>query len=86
MRLTLKIIGFISGVILVGSLIIMNAQPVRVDLVFVDGEVAVFLIIMASFLTGFFTCLTYLWLKKSLSMHKKASQKAAAHEDIFGDI
>jgi len=86
MRLTLKILGFISGVILVGSLITMNAQPVRVDLVFVDGEVSLFLIIIASFLTGFFVCLIYLWLKKSLSMQKRASQKAAAHEDIFGDI
>ena len=86
MRLTLKIIGFISGAILVGSLMVMNAQPVRVDLVFVDGEVAVFLLIMASFLTGFFVCLIYLWLKKSLSVHKKAGQKTAVHEDIFRDI
>ena len=86
MRLILKILGSISGIVLVGSLIIMNAQPVHVDLVFVDGEIAVFLIIIASFLTGFFVCLLYLWLKKSLSMQKKATQKAIKRDDIFRDV
>ncbi|MEA1967841.1 MAG: hypothetical protein U9N77_06445 [Thermodesulfobacteriota bacterium] len=85
MRITLKIIGFISGVILVGSLIIMNATPVVIDLVFIDGEVAVFIIIIASFITGFITCVIYLWLKKSLLVQKQSRQKSLRHDDLFGD-
>jgi len=85
MRVTLKIIGFISGVILVGSLIIMNARPVVIDLIFIDGEVAVFIIIIASFIAGFITCVIYLWLKKSLLVQKQSKQKSLRHDDLFGD-
>lgn len=86
MRITLKILGFITGIILVGSLMVMNAQPVNVDLVFIDGEVACFLIIISSFLVGFITCLVYLWLRKNLVLHKQNSHQESKHDDIFGDI
>ena len=86
MTVTLKIIGFISGIILIGSLIVMNAEPANVNFIFVDGEVAVFLIIIVSFLIGFVTCLTYLWLKKALLCKKDFGQKAVKHDDIFGDV
>jgi len=86
MTVTLKILGFISGVILLGSLIIMNAEPANVNLIFVDGEVAVFLVIIISFLVGFVTCFTYLWLKKALLCKKDSIEKTAKHNDVFGDI
>ena len=86
MTVTLKILGFISGVILLGSLIIMNAQPANVNFIFVDGEVAVFLIIIVSFLIGFVACFTYLWLRKALLCKKDSMKKAAKHNDVFGDI
>ncbi|SLM32758.1 Putative membrane protein (DUF1049), greigite-island specific protein (in syntheny with OMM_30 in the MMP) [Desulfamplus magnetovallimortis] len=86
MKITLKILGVITGLILIGSLMVMNAQPVKVDLVFVDGEVACFLIIIASFLTGYLSCLVYLWLKRSLMTDRKKTHSISRHDDIFGDI
>ncbi len=75
-----------TAVILIGSLMIMNAQPVRVDMVFVDGEVACFLVIIASFMAGYITCLIYMWLKNSLQSDKNNKRIPSKHDDIFGDI
>ncbi len=86
MKITLKILGFITGVILIGSLMIMNAQPVKVDLVFIDGEMSCFLIIISSFLIGFFSCLVYIWLKNSLVIQKKTRPLSLKDDDIFRDI
>ncbi len=86
MRTTLKILGLVTGAILIGSLIVMNAQTVRIDLVFIDGEVALFLVIVASFLAGFITCLTYLWLKRMLYVQPVDRRPRSRHADIFEDI
>ncbi|MBF0210461.1 MAG: LapA family protein [Desulfamplus sp.] len=86
MKTTLKILGIITGFILVGSLMIMNSQPVKVDMVFVNGEVSCFVIVIASFLAGYITCLIYQWLKSSLRIEKKNRSISAKPADIFGDI
>ncbi len=80
-----KILGVISGVILVGSLIVMNSVPAPVDLFFVEGEISVFLIIMVSFLSGFSTCLTYLWLRKVLA-HKKKPKRYIDRRELETDL
>lgn len=80
-----KILGVISGMILVGSLIVMNSVPAPVDLFFVEGEISVFLIIMVSFLSGFTTCLTYLWLRKVL-MHKKKPKRYIDRREFETDL
>jgi len=77
-----KILGVISGVILVGSLIVMNSVPAPVDLFFVEGEISVFLI---SFLSGFSTCLTYLWLRKVLA-HKKKPKRYIDRRELETDL
>jgi len=87
MKTILKILGVITAIILIGYLIIMNAQPVRVDMVFVHGEVSCFLVIIASFMAGYVTCLLYMWLKKGLIVKKKTKPVTTSkHDDIFGDI
>ncbi|MBF0302776.1 MAG: DUF1049 domain-containing protein [Desulfamplus sp.] len=87
MKTTLKILGVITAVILIGSLMIMNAQPVKVNMMFVDGEVSCFLIIIVSFMAGYLTCLIYMLLKRSLMVDKKNRRiPTSKHDDIFGDI
>ena len=87
MKMMLKILGVITAIILIGYLIIMNAQPVKVDMVFVHGEVSCFLVIIASFMAGYITCLLYMWLKRGLLVEKKTRRVTTSkHDDIFGDI
>lgn len=80
-----KILGAISGVIIIGSLIVMNSVPAPVDLFFVEGEISVFLIIIVSFLSGFTTCLTYLWLRKVL-VYKKKPKRYIDRRELETDL
>jgi len=80
-----KILGVISAVIIIGSLIVMNSTPAPVDLFFVEGEISVFLIIMVSFLSGFTSCLTLRWLRKVLP-HKKKPKRYIDRKKLETDL
>lgn len=82
MRASLKILGIISAVIPVVTLIIFNTDTAHVELFFVDGQVAVFLIIAGSFVSGFFTCLIFLWLRKALGGNKKSKRSIEKEKEI----
>jgi len=87
MKTTLRLLGALSAILMVGSLIIMNSAPAHVDLVLVEGDIAVFMVIMVSFLLGFFTCLLYQFLRKMVGHTKKLgrtvkTQSAAEIDDI----
>jgi len=71
MKITLRLLGALSAILMVGSLLVMNSAPAHVDLVLIEGDIAVFMIIVVSFLLGFFTCLLYQWLRRMLSHPKK---------------
>ena len=60
----------------------MNSNTARVDFLLIDGEVSVFLIIVGSFLLGFFTCLIFLWLKKTLGDNKKSKSTMETKKEI----
>jgi len=88
MKASLKLLGIISAIILVGALVVTNSNPARVDLFFIDGEVSVFLIIAGSFISGFFTCLIFLWLRRVLGENKKSKRSIETERkiDIFREI
>ena len=89
MRASLKILGIISAVILVGALIVVNSTTARVDLFFIDGEIAVFLIIAGSFLFGFLSCLVFMWLRRTLgenSKPKRSIESKMTDLDLFREI
>lgn len=76
MKTTLRILGALSAIIMVGSLIVMNSTPAHVDLVLVEGEIAVFMVIMVSFLLGFGTCLFYQLLRRMVGHTEKRRRTA----------
>jgi len=85
MKTTLRLLGALSAILMVGSLLIMNSAPAHVDLVLIEGDIAVFMIIVVSFLLGFFTCLLYQFLRRMVGHTKNrgraAKTRAAAELD-----
>ena len=71
--ISLLITSAIVMVVVAVMFIIVNSAPAHVDLFFIEGDTAVFLVIMVSFLSGFFSCLLFLWLKRILRRLKKRS-------------
>ena len=71
MKTTLRLLGALSAILMVGSLLVMNSATAHVDLVLIEGDIAVFMIIVVSFLLGFFTCLLYQLLRRVVVGHPK---------------
>jgi len=91
MKTTLRFLGALSAILMVGSLMVMNSAPARVDLVLIEGDVAVFMVIAVSFLLGFFTCLLYQLLRRMVGHTKKLRRTDKTHPaekfgEKFGEI
>ena len=80
-KVLLWIIGALSMIIFTFSFVVMNATPVHVHLFFTEGDFAVFLVIMASFITGFFSCYILLFLKKWKNRNRTPSR--SIRSDLF---
>ena len=64
------IVGIIIIMIITVSFVIMNSGTAHVELFFTDGDVAVCVIIMSSFLLGFFAGIVFVWLRRAQGSRK----------------
>ncbi|MBW2062375.1 MAG: DUF1049 domain-containing protein [Deltaproteobacteria bacterium] len=67
----LWIVSTIIMLVVAVLFIIVNSSPAHVDLFFIEGDSAVFMVILVSFLLGFFSCLLFLWLRRLLRRLKE---------------
>lgn len=85
MAFLLWIVGGLSVAIITVIFAIMNSSLAHVDLFFAEGDIAVFLVIMGSFLIGFFTCMVFMWLRRVLGRHRKTHSSTRAEERALVD-
>jgi len=81
------IVGIIIIMIITVSFVIMNSGTAHVELFFTDGDVAVCVIIMSSFLLGFFAGIVFVWLRRAQGRRKSSSRSSLTRESsIIGKI
>jgi len=85
MAFLLWIVGGLSVALITMFFAIMNSSLAHVDLFFAEGDIPVFLVIMGSFLVGFFTCMIFMWLRRVLGRYKKPASSARADERALVD-
>ena len=78
-----RIVGIVTGLVLTLMFVLVNLTITRVDLFFIEGDTWVFLIIMASFLAGYLTCLLLTWLKRK---RKSKKSSASLERSLVGEI
>ncbi len=78
-----RIIGIVSGLVITVMFVIVNLTITHVDFFLVEGDVWVFLVIMGSFVTGYFTHILVTWLKR---MQKPKRSSESLERSIIGDI
>jgi len=79
------IVGIIIVLIITVAFVIMNSRTVHVDLILVDGDVAVCVIIMSSFLLGFFAGIVFMWLRRTQARHK-SPRSSLRESSLVGEI
>jgi len=78
-----RIVGIVTAVVVTLMFVLVNLTITRVDLFFIEGDTWVFLIIMASFLAGYLTCLLLTWLKRK---RKSKKSSASLERSLVGEI
>lgn len=78
-----RIVGIVSGLVVTLMFVLVNLTITRVDLFFIEGETWVFLVIMASFLAGYLTCLLFAWLKR---VRKSKKSSDSLERSLVGEI
>jgi len=80
------IVGIIIIMIITVSFVIMNSRTAHVDLFFIDGDAAVCVIIMSSFLLGFFAGIVFVWLRRAQGRHKSSRSSIRRESSLVGEI
>jgi len=80
------IVGIIIVMIITVSFVIMNSRIAHVDLFFIDGDAAVCVIIMTSFLLGFFAGIVFMWLRRAQGRHKSPRSPLSKERSLVGEI
>ncbi len=78
-----RIIGIVSGLVITIMFVIVNMTITHVDFFLVEGDVWAFLVIMGSFIAGYFTRILITWLKR---MKKPKRSSESLERSIVGDI
>ena len=82
----LKILGIITAIIITGGLMILNSGPAHVNIFFTEADTAVFLVIMASFIAGFFSCYVFMGVKNIRKKDKRKRQTFETYHHLVGEI
>jgi len=82
----IKILGILTAIIITGGLMILNSGPAHVDVLFTEADTAVFIIIMASFVAGFFSCYVFMTLKNIKKREKFRKQNLTNDRSLIGEI
>lgn len=77
-----RIVGIVSGMVIVAMFILVNLTITHVDLFLVEGDTWSFLVIMSSFAAGYLAHILVAWLKKS----RKPKRSTSLERSIVGDI
>jgi len=80
------IVGIIIVLIITVAFVIMNSRTAHVELFFIDGDVAVCVIIMTSFLLGFFAGIVFMWLRRAQARHKSPRSSLSTERSLAGEI
>ena len=80
------IVGIVIVLIITIAFVIMNSRTVHVDLLLMDGDVAVCVIIMSSFLLGFFAGIAFMWLRRVQDRHKSSRSALKREASLVGEI
>ena len=81
------IVGIIIIMIIIVSFVIMNSGTAHVDLFFIDGDAAVCVIIMSSFLLGFFAGIVFMGLRRAQGSRKSSSRSSLKRESsLVGEL
>jgi len=80
------IVGIIIIMIITVAFVIMNSGTAHVDLFFIDGDAAVCVIIMSSFLLGFFAGIVFMWLRRTQARHKISRSSLKRESSLVGEI
>ncbi|MBF0102951.1 MAG: LapA family protein [Desulfobacterales bacterium] len=86
MKTLFRFLGMITAIIIVSLIIVLNTGLAHINLVFIKGDIAVFLIIMASFVCGFICGLIFVGLKKITKPKKKPKKEIETRTDLIGEI
>ena len=78
-----RIVGIVTGVVVTLMFVLVNLTITRVDLFFIEGDTWVFLVIMASFLAGYLTCLLFARLKRGRKSKKNSD---SLQRSLVGEI
>ncbi|HIJ19804.1 MAG TPA: hypothetical protein HPP58_02020 [Deltaproteobacteria bacterium] len=77
-----RLIGIVSGVVILVMFVIVNRGITHVDLFFVEGNTWGFLVIILSFGAGYLTRILVSWLKRS----RKPGRSESLERSIIGEI
>jgi uncharacterized integral membrane protein len=80
------IIGAIIIMIITVSFVVLNSGTAHVELFFIDGDAAVCVIIMSSFLLGFFAGIGFVWLRRAQGRRKSSSGSLKRESSLVGEI
>jgi uncharacterized integral membrane protein len=80
------IVGIIIIMIITVSFVVMNSGTAHIELFFIDGDAAVCVIIMSSFLLGFFAGIVFMWLRRAQGRHKGPHSSLKRESSLVGEI